>query len=238
VSPFLDPVETPEPPPPPAATAQDATAEPINPFRSTALAAAPAEAATPVAAETNLALQLHGTWVDEEGGSAIIQLPEGPQKAFRVGDDICCGAQLVEVYPDQVIISRAGARESLRLPNRLDAPTPAPPPAATPSGAQQGAAQPAPNFTQIARIDPIDLPAGGVGYRLFPGDNPQAFLAAGLQAGDVILAINDQPPPSDPAEIVQLLDAPGSTASLVVERDGEEVALEIRMADLKAQMGQ
>ena len=192
--------ETPATPAPPRAEA--AVAPEMNPFAPLETEAV-ALAAAPVAAETTLDLTLHGTWIDGGEGTAIIRTPDQMQKIYRVGDPICCGATLTGVYPGQVIISRVGVQESLRLPGMEGAPDPGPAPAPAPvdapppsaegvDGAYSGGAVP---LNQIVRFQPVERP-DGVRFALLPAGDPAAFAALGLQEGDILLSINGAPAPS------------------------------------------
>jgi membrane-associated protease RseP (regulator of RpoE activity) len=59
------------------------------------------------------------------------------------------------------------------------------------------------------------------GMRVFPGSNEQAFLEAGLQDGDLVVAVDGEPL-NDAARASEIMDRVGSIAgaSLTVERDG------------------
>jgi hypothetical protein len=59
------------------------------------------------------------------------------------------------------------------------------------------------------------------GMRVYPGSNEQVFDDAGLAAGDLVIAVDDERL-NDPARASEILDRIGSAASarLTVERDG------------------
>ncbi len=74
----------------------------------------PLTAATP---ETTLDLKLYGVRAMENpsDGSAIIRLPNHDQRAFNVGMELLKGVTLAAVFPDRVVLSRRGTRETLSL---------------------------------------------------------------------------------------------------------------------------
>lgn len=223
---------------PPARSAQ-APATVKNPF--TLSDTAPGDVSgsvVPDAAETTLALVLHGTWVDPERGAAIIQTPDGKQGTFAVGEDICCGAKLEGVYPDQVIITRAGARESLRLANKKPPLAEAVPPAQPQTdeepmrGYMPGNIK---SLSQLVRIRPAQAGEGGPGgvrFALYPAGDRRAFESLGLREGDVLVSVNGVPAPTGLDGVSQLLSALAGQdqVMLTVDRDGSSETVEISLA--------
>ena len=81
------------------------------------------------APETRLNLKLRGTIAagDEKYAHAIIGDGKGEDGVYFIKDSVPGGAVLHEIYPDRVILNRAGALETLRLPRISEAtasPTP------------------------------------------------------------------------------------------------------------------
>ncbi len=153
---------------------------------------------------TSLNLKLTGVTEDRATGrgSAIVQLPDGRQLSFAVGEEIMPGVTLAGVGFDNVTISRGGAQEQLFLDQSQPAPvagadvtstTPVPPgtqpQVVTPQGPQSGA-----GHVQRDRPDAAGVAGTGVnGVIVAPGrDGGRAFSAAGFQPGDVIVAVNGQ----------------------------------------------
>lgn len=220
----LAPLSAPETPPPAFMAASDGPAALRHPFRLIDAPPPPVEAQ---ATETTLKLMLHGAWTEIDGReSAIIRTPDGRQATFSVGDEICCGASLERVYADRVTIIRDGVRESLSLPNR-QAVAPAPTPRAddSPTGPADGAEA----FRRIVRIQPVRDASGLLRLALFPSTDEAAFLAAGLQEGDILISFAGKPAPTDLPGMAQLL--PGLHAAnmldVTIERDGVRLPLEI-----------
>lgn len=237
---------------PPPAPETTKTFDVGDPFRT---AEAPeqtaAVAASSVTQETTLDLALHGTWVEEDGGSAVIRLPGGEQKIFFVGDAICCGARLERVYPDRVIISRGGVREALRLANkqtnerprppaRNDAPPPqsAPPPGRIPPISDS--ANEKMQIGEIVRLQPVRSSDGRFRLQLYPAGDKTQFERLGLRAGDVLVSINGQPAPSNLGELDKITDALGGANSVMisVERGGAPISFTLSLDSQKTTVAQ
>jgi len=187
---------------------------------------------------TSLNLKLTGVREDRATGrgSAIIQLPDGRQLSYAVGEEIMPGVTLAAVGFDNVTINRGGTQEQIFIdqsgpvavagteagPNST-APVPpgAPPQVVTPQ-VPQGAAAGLINF--MPRM------AGGAvnGVMVTPGsDGGRAFSAAGFQPGDVIVAVNGQRVSS--LEQARAAIGGGGVVSVMVERGGRGVPLTVRL---------
>lgn len=70
------------------------------------------------APDTSLALKLRGIFAsdDPKSGYAIIADGNGSDQVYRAGMQVPGGAQVDSVYPDRVMLNRAGVLEALRLP--------------------------------------------------------------------------------------------------------------------------
>ena len=186
---------------------------------------------------TSLNLKLTGVREDRATGrgSAIIQLPDGRQLSFMVGEEIMPGVTLAAVGFDNVTISRGGAQEQIFIdqsgpaavagadPNAVAPVTPGAPQVVTPQG-------PAPTANIGGMVNFMPRMVGGRinGVIVTPGaDNGRAFLAAGFQAGDVIVAINGQRITS--LEQARAAIGSGGTVSVMVERGGRGVPLTVRL---------
>ncbi len=177
----------------------------------------------PTAAVTSLALKLFGTRIDYASGrgSAIIAMPDGVQSSYAVGDDIMPGVKLKEVGGDFVVIDRGGTAEQLFL----DQSTPA-------AVASAGAATPiatsaAPAGVQAVldavNVQPRMSGAEMSGLILAPKGDGAAFKAAGLEPGDILLAV-------DGKRVSAITDLPslpagGSGPVLQVERAGRTITV-------------
>jgi general secretion pathway protein C len=143
-----------------------------------------------------------------DGGSAIIGLPDGRQVSVGVGETISEGLTLASVGEDFVTVSRGGSVSRLVFTETpAGAATPPPPPTTaqvmTPTG---GAPAPVPATAPAAApagpvVDPQRLMAQASlrprmdglrikGFTLAARGDGAALRAAGLQSGDVILAVN------------------------------------------------
>ena len=218
--------------------------------------AGPGAAATP-AVVTSLNIKLFGVREDRASGrgSAIIGVGEGQQRSFLVGEEIMPGATLSAVSFDNVTVSRGGAPEQLFLdqsqpdntvaqgvPAGVATTTTAPPPPPLPVVVAPPRETLPPPFTGAAPPPQVAPPSvanevqmqprlsGGQvnGFTVQPGGTGNAFRAAGLQAGDVVVAVNGQRIGS--AEQARALAGQlrGGEAHLEVERGGRTVNLRVR----------
>jgi len=200
-------------------------AGPINPFRTASAPEAPLGADTAAdLAETTLSLRLHGTWVNGQGGVAIIAISEDKQGRFAIGDAITAGVTLEQVYQDHVVILRGGLREKLRLINRdreigvVEAIAAAPTDAGAPGDISEGMA--AIGSLIVARPESDEV--GGLRLVLQPAGDIEAFETLGLRAGDKLVAIDNQPIDRNIAqglEALAMLEGK-SSVTISVERDG------------------
>lgn len=174
---------------------------------------------------------LLGVRVVDGGGSAILAR-DGRQTAHAVGDEIASGVTLAAVAADHVVL-RAGGRDQ-RI--ALAQPSPSTLPAARPLPV---GAPPEENRADAAKaaVDPQELLTGTglrpqredgrvTGYTVVPRGNEALLQRAGLQAGDVLLAINGKP--LDPEELDDLKREPGAAATLTVRRGGQTRTLTLQ----------
>ncbi|WP_433950265.1 type II secretion system protein N [Brevundimonas bullata] len=143
------------------------------------------------------------------GGSAIIGLPDGRQVSVGVGETISEGLTLASVGADFVTVSRGGSVSRLVFTETPSGAPPPPPPPSTaqvmapPGGAPApvSAASPAAAAPTGPVVDPKRLMAQASlrprmdglrikGFTLAARGDGAALRAAGLQSGDVILAVN------------------------------------------------
>jgi general secretion pathway protein C len=205
-----------------------------------------AGAAGPVVV-TSLSLKLFGVRQDAASGrgAAIIALPDGQQRSIGVGEEIMPGVRLEAVGFDNVTISRGGAQEQVFMDQSKAAL------AAGGTAAPVGNAAPPPATTAplpVIAVPPPPPPAppqaGGLGGQislqprlnggqvtgivLSPEGTGEAFRAAGLQPGDVLLSVGGQRITSAQqlAGLRDQLAAPG--ASVQVERGGRVTRIQLR----------
>jgi len=168
-----------------------------------------------------------------DGGSAILGLPDGSQRSVLVGEEALPGLILEAVTAEGVTLSRGGAITRLGF---SDAPAGAPPP--PPATAEVMAPTPAAPAAPV--IDPAALAAqAGLRPRLrgaridgfivqTRGDGA-AVRAAGLQAGDVLLAVNGVEL-TGAAQVAQLRQqlADAASAEIRFERAGAVRTVTVR----------
>lgn len=208
-----------------AAPVEAAPAGPIDPFRMASVepAAQTVElGAGPDLAETTLNLVLHGTWVTEDGGAAFIKTPDEKQGRYSVGDTITSGVTLENIYRDQVVINRGGARESLRLINREQTVRAGRAGAPPQDNKIQSDVSGLASIGQFVVAQPELDEIGNVRLVLQPAGDAGKFEAMGLRSGDALVAVDNQPIGGDIAGALNMLsrieDEP--SVSISVERDG------------------
>ncbi len=139
------------------------------------------------------------------GGSAIIGLADGRQVSVGVGEEVEPGLILQSVGPDHVTLSRGGSVSRLIFSDTPVGAAPPPPPPPGPQTvsppAEASAAVAAPAAASGPRVDPARLMAQASlrprmqglrvnGFTVSAAGDGAALRAAGLQTGDVILAVN------------------------------------------------
>jgi general secretion pathway protein C len=171
-----------------------------------------------VAVQTRLPLELQSVFVsnDAERSSAIVAQKGKPGLVYRLGEKVPGNAELVAIDHDQIILRRAGVRESLSFPHSKTNKVSAIPSANEKSTASNPAIsnRPTPRVQKKAskQTSPADSVSGyrekftedakgalqelGIevadsgGYRIGDINKTPALRQTGLQSGDVILSIN------------------------------------------------
>ncbi|MDI1326780.1 MAG: type II secretion system protein N [Brevundimonas sp.] len=138
------------------------------------------------------------------GGSAIIGLADGRQVSVGVGEEVEPGLILQSVGQDHVTLARGASVTRLIFsdtPIGAAPPPPPPPGPQTVSPPAEAAPAVAPAVAAGPRVDPARLMAQASlrprmqglrvnGFTVSAGGDGSALKAAGLQSGDVILAVN------------------------------------------------
>lgn len=180
--------------------------------------------AQPAAATvTALGLTLVGTRVDTVSGrgSAIIG-SGGVEQSYAVGDEIAPGVTLAAVAFDSVTLDRGGAREMLYLDQSATAA-----PVVTPVDAGIVPAAAAPAVATEVALTPRLANGQTTGFTVAPAGSGELFRASGLQAGDVVIAVDGTPVSTmrDPAAAGRALARPG--AAIEIERGGRTMTLRL-----------
>lgn len=177
------------------------------------------------------------------GGSAIIGLPDGRQLSVGVGEEVEPGLILQAVGSDYVTLSRGGSVSRLIFSETPVGAAPPPPPPSGPQTVTPTPAAPAPASAPAPSgpvVDPARLVGqaslrprmqglGVNGFTVSAAGDGAALRAAGLQSGDVILAVNDtalDSPQSIAGLRAQLTNA--TSAEIRFERDGQVQTTTIR----------
>ncbi|MBS7458920.1 type II secretion system protein N [Coralloluteibacterium stylophorae] len=177
-------------------------------------------AATPVADVGGWTL--FGTRSDGRGGgSAILADGSGRQASVRAGESLARGMVLAEIHPDHVLVDTGGSHRRLDL-SAAAAVLPRPVAARAPSAT--GGAAPrvdAERLVAEAGLRVREQDGRVTGYTLIPRAGGRTLRAAGLQSGDILLAVNGQDLDAERlAELPREL-AGRSSATLTIERGGE-----------------
>lgn len=203
------------------------------------------------APETQLALTLRGVVAAETPGQgfAIIADGRGREGVYGVDAELEPGTRVLAVYPDRVILSRNGNRESLSLaehrqgggdqrfirvtaaPAASQTVEPAPPQALDMARVRQNLTLNLATLSSTYRL----LPVAGGGYRLSLNRGATGLMDAGLQQGDVITAANGAQLDS-PLAVQQVIAEvlAGKPLTLTVRRGDEVIAVK---PDLNALTG-
>ncbi|GGD00048.1 type II secretion system protein N [Aquisalinus flavus] len=215
-----------------AASAVDASAEPVIEARA-----------------TDLDITLNGIWAEADGsGIAILKTGSTDQRMVEVGEEIMDGVTLDRLHPDRAIILRGGVRESVFLENRLaganSSASSASRPAATPVNNPpvndppeqiypESAGMSVKDLTTIVAVRPVRQGSEIVGYEVFPRNDGAVFSRLGFVEGDRILSINGEPAPANSERLLEMFEAMRSatSVSLVVDRGGERLNLTVNTSE-------
>lgn len=200
--------------------------------------------------ETQLNLLLRGVAASNNTAAAfaIIADPAGKEDFYQVGDQLPGGAVLKEVHPQHIILSRGDRFETLRLPQQsleLNAPAQpmtmppvtAPMPSAVAPDAGGSLQQLREQFVQDPQVmanllqgEPFRDGGRLVGYRIRPGRDTALFTKFGLQAGDVVTAVNGVSV-TDPQGRLDLMRSIGAVEEVTVDllRNGTPQSMTIQM---------
>lgn len=200
-----DPVPASDPAPRPDLTA-------ILDFAPFGRVAAPVDQ---TATETALGLTLHGVTLTKtaSGSQAIIAGGDLAVGSYRIGAAITAGAELVEVYPDHVVLRVDGRLQTLSFPTAAwQIPAPEPLPGVDthlrnliPTPQEAGPGAPARDLSdQLAQVradlqrnpgavlTKYGLEPAGEGYRVTDA-TPGVLRDLGLLPGDLVVTLNGQP---------------------------------------------
>lgn len=217
--------------------------------------AAPVVTDTAADTQLNLILRAVVNSSDEKSSRAVIA-SGSEEELYAIGDTLPVGnnVTLAKVFDVRVILNNNGKYESLSLykedPNAPQFPTAfrAPPPVTSPverspgprpSRAERAELRDAvandPRMAQIGQTlsDVVRMSIhreGGkpIGYKISPGRNADMFSSLGLQAGDIVTAVNGIPVDS-PGKLMEIYKSMGNatSANLEIRRGGSTVNLDI-----------
>lgn len=164
-------------------------------------------------------------------GSAILG-SDGEQRFYDVGDEVEPGLVLAVVASDHVILRRGAARQRVGFPRPASGAAVLPPmaPAAPTSAAGDGPAVNLKRLLDQTTLLPRLRDGQPAGYQVIPRGAGDALRAAGLQRGDVLLAVDGVV--LTPERVSQLAEelSQATGAELRFERNGQVMTSRIRMA--------
>ncbi len=185
------------------------------------------------APETRLNLVLTGIVSNTESGRsrALIESEGNEQGSYAVGNAVTSGVDLHAIYANRVILDRNGRFETLTLESEKSAEAIQRVADGTVSEAlaedlgdvrTQILGNPA-RASRYIRLQPERQNGSLLGYRIYPGADKGLFEKAGLEPGELVTAINDQPL-DNPAKSLRLLSdlATAESASVTLQRDGQQ----------------
>jgi general secretion pathway protein C len=177
------------------------------------------------AATRPIALVLAGTTVGQNSfdGTASIGTSLDNSQTYGAGAILPNGARLAEVHGEYVVLERGSMREKLYVGATVSA-------SANPariltiggeSPVRPTRPPPLPKFATVIRSQPVYTNETLKGLRVDPGLQSGRFTALGLQAGDIVTAI-DGARVESVEQIDDLIGALGSGApvAVTIERDG------------------
>lgn len=235
------------------AVPQESTASNAGSFRELAALSVLGEAqqsgpAVVDAPDTNLRWELKGVFTNPDPSrSGAILAPQGQtEKLYRVGAALPGNVRLEQVMQDRVILARGGKLETLRLKRarqeggqrqRQTASLPQTDSSAS-LAADGGVAridrdawlEDPSRFMEVISASPVLQDGQMYGLEVNPSRNAREFEAAGLQPGDVIIAVEGTPVSeiNDYRDILQEL-GDASSVSVSLERNGEPMNITITM---------
>ena len=199
------------------------------------------------APDTTLSWVLKGVLSDRDPQrSSAILSPQGqPEKLYRVGASLPGNVRLEQVLWDRVILARDGKLETLRLKRDAAAGTGTKPPSRPKPGATNATLTPdggvatidreawandPQRFLEVISASPVMQDGEVYGLEVNPGRQVAEFEAAGLQPGDVILAVEGTPVSEiqDYRDILQELGG-SSSVSVSLEPNGQPTEITITM---------
>ncbi len=183
------------------------------------------------APDTRLNLQLRGVIAagTTKHSRAFIASSNGDERGYPIGAQLPGGAVLHSVLPDRVVLRRGAAFETLRLPRDSAGDGSPVPNAITTSEVRDAQQNPSRLLDWLRPVAATESNTGRqLGYRVYPGRDPDRFTKLGLLPGDLVTGVNGQTL-DDPARSMELLRALSTSDSITlsVERDGVQRLVQV-----------
>jgi general secretion pathway protein C len=208
------------------------------------------------APDTRLKLVLKGVFASDEEANAraIVADPGGKEDHYSIGDPVPGGAKVSEIHADRIILERNGRFETLRLPKKLMSrggqsvshssanritrrpQAEAANKAAAFSQYREEIKQNPSAFLKYVRATPARENGEFIGFRLQAGQQRGALSQLGLEAGDIVTAINGVQIDS-PAKGMKAMQAlsEGDSINVTLLRSGQETQLNLTLPNANQQ---
>jgi general secretion pathway protein C len=210
-------------------------AAPAPPLPVVPMATAPAAPVAPPADTNALStVVLRGiSGGGPSGRAAIFALPNGAQRVVRVGREVIPGVMLQGVGMDYAIVSAGGGGMRLSLGKAGGVPVAAPAPAASAVTSAPAAISPSGAESPMSYRTALAPRRSGsriTGFTIREGANVPLLARAGLQPGDVLVAVNGQAFESEEKVLELGREIAGSyTAEFEFERGGQRMRRSIEI---------
>ena len=208
--------------------------------------------------ESSLNVKLRAVFVSEnrKAANATLEIKRGQQEVLFIGDKFSGGAELIEVLPDRIIISRNGSREAIKMEEF--APAQGGIASYSPPGGSSGGVKSSRNIDkrndrgasrELQRLrkdfqenpgsiskfitgSPHMVDGELVGFKIRPGRNRRLFNKLGLRRDDVVTSINGTALSNTQAAMSMMgqIDS-AQEISLTVLRGGEEVTMQFSVGN-------
>lgn len=162
-------------------------------------------------ARTHLNLTLIGVLEKGSDSIAVIQIGNGPQTPYRLGDTVQSGVKLISAETKWVVLENQGVRETLFLEDVEAITETEPSVAATPSSSSNGGEtrvlsarkqerliayhrqlrENPLNLMDVVKIRPFYQGSDLLGFEIRPGTEPGLFTDLGFESKDIITQINN-----------------------------------------------
>ncbi len=194
--------------------------------------------------KTRLNLTLHGVFVADNGGGAIIATAKGKEQYYTVNAKLPGGAILKEIHPQHVVLMRNRQLETLELPKNSIAIGPSSSSSSSRRSALRSFTGSQVNLKQYRRdlmrepqrladaisMSPYSERGRFIGYKVTPGRDRALFDQVGLISGDIVTAVNgiELDTPAKGLNVLRSLQTANSVR-LDIKRNGRAQSFDVNI---------